>query len=142
MRQVAGTVVLGVIGNDIHVVANRLLDICLRAAGFHVVNLGANNRPEDFVDAALECDANAVLVGSLNGEAPHWCSDFRKLFIERGMKSIVLYLGGNLATGDTSGSELEQMFARVGFDRVFPGATDFDMMIEQLREDIRGNAIS
>ena len=56
-------VVFGVVGNDIHVVANRILHLCLEAKGFRAVNLGTNNRPENFADAALECAAYAVLVG-------------------------------------------------------------------------------
>ncbi len=33
-------VVTGVVGNDIHVVANRLIEISLRERGFEVFNLG------------------------------------------------------------------------------------------------------
>ena len=44
-------IVLGVIGNDTHVVANRILYLGLTEVGFNVCNLGTNNTPEDFVDA-------------------------------------------------------------------------------------------
>ena len=35
-------VVTGVVGNDIHVVANRLIDISLQSRGYEVFNLGVN----------------------------------------------------------------------------------------------------
>ena len=43
-------VVTGVVGNDIHVVANRLIDLSLQARGFEVFNLGVNTYLEEFFD--------------------------------------------------------------------------------------------
>jgi methylaspartate mutase sigma subunit len=130
------TLVIGVIGNDIHVVANRVLEICLKDAGFRVVNLGTNNMPEDFADAALEVAADAVLIGSLNGEAPHWCRNIRKLLDERGLDHAMIYLGGNIVTGEMPREEVESLFKGLGIDRVYYGATDFDEMVSTLREDL------
>jgi methylaspartate mutase sigma subunit len=41
-------IVIGVIGNDIHVVANRLIEISLKERGFQVFNLGVNTYLEEF----------------------------------------------------------------------------------------------
>ncbi len=133
---VAPVVVVGVIGNDIHVVANRVLAICLSDAGIRVVNLGTNNRPEDFADAALEVDADAVLIGSLNGEAPHWCHGLRGLFRARGIGEVLIYLGGNVVTGEMAADQVEALFKGFGVDRVFYGSTDFDAMVAILKADI------
>ena len=46
-------VVIGVVGNDVHVVANRLIDISLNQRGFKVFNLGVNTYLEEFIDAAI-----------------------------------------------------------------------------------------
>jgi len=132
--------VIGVIGNDIHVVANRVLEICLKDAGFRFINLGTNSMPEDFADAALEVAADAVLIGSLNGEAPHWCRNIRNLFRERGLDRIIIYLGGNVVTGELPHAEVEALFKGLGIDRVYYGATDFDEMISALRKDLDGRA--
>ena len=43
-------VVTGVVGNDIHVVANRLIDLSLQARGFEVFNLGVNTYLEEFIE--------------------------------------------------------------------------------------------
>lgn len=130
------TLVIGVIGNDIHVVANRVLEICLKDAGFRVINLGTNNMPENFADAALEVAADAVLIGSLNGEAPHWCRNIRALFRQRGLDRVMIYLGGNVVTGEAPRDEVENMFKVMGIDRVYYGATDFDEMVLTLRKDL------
>jgi len=130
-------VVSGVIGNDIHVVANRVLQLCLEAIGFRVVNIATNNMPEDFIEAALEVDAQAVLIGSLNGEAPHWCRNLRAGFAAAGKGDIWIYLGGNVVTGQWEPERVQAYFRDLGIDRVYYGATDFDDMIAQLAEDIR-----
>jgi len=130
------TLVIGVIGNDIHVVANRVLEICLKEAGFRVINIGTNNLPEDFADAAMEVAADAVLIGSLNGEASHWCQHMRDLFRERDLEKILIYLGGNVVTGELPKSEVEEMFRALGIDRVYYGATDFDAMVSTLKKDL------
>lgn len=132
----APVVVTGVIGNDIHVVANRVIQICLEDAGFRTVNIGINNRPEDFADMALEVNADALLVGSLNGEAPYWCQGFRQKLRERGMDDILVYLGGNVVTGELDAAGIEATFRGMDIDRIFAGATDVDALIDTLKEDL------
>ena len=141
MKQ-APVVVLVVIGNDIHVVANRVLEICLSSVGIRTINLGTNNMPQDFADTAMECSADAVLIGSLNGEAPHWCRNLREWFVERGIGDVLIYLGGNVVTGDLPREEIEKNFHGFGIDRVYHGAVDFDVMILSLQQDIiRGHPV-
>jgi methylaspartate mutase sigma subunit len=129
-------IVLGVIGNDIHVVANRLLEMSLKSENIIVVNLGTNSMPLDFADTALECSADAVLIGSLNGEAIHWCTNLRDLFKERGIGDILIYLGGNLTTGDMPWDNIKRKFHGIGINRIYHGAIDIDIMIENLKKDV------
>ena len=72
-------VVTGVIGNDIHVVANRLMDLSLNARGYEVFNLGVNTYLEEFFDAAVETGADILLISSLNGEAEGWSREVNHL---------------------------------------------------------------
>lgn len=129
-------VVFGVIGNDIHVVANRLLQICLEQSGFRAFNLGTNNMPEGFVEAALETGAEATLISSLNGEAAYWCRDLRRLFKDHGMDDMTIYVGGNIITGDHPADEVERLFRGFGIDRVFYGSVDFDEIAQLLWSDL------
>jgi len=65
-----GSLVTGVIGSDTHIVGNRILSRALEQAGFQVVALGALTPAGEFVDAAIETNADAILPGSLHGSGP------------------------------------------------------------------------
>ena len=96
-------VVTGVVGNDIHVVANRLIDISLEERGFEVFNLGVNTYLEEFLDAVIETDADVLLISSLNGEAEGWCRDLQILKSKYNFRDNVIFMiGGNLVVGETT----------------------------------------
>ena len=57
----------GVIGSDVHAVGIRILEETFTEAGFNVVNIGVLSPQEDFISAAIETDADAILVSSLYG---------------------------------------------------------------------------
>lgn len=135
-------VVIGVIGDDIHVVGNRVMHLALEESGYHVFNLRTRNRPEHFCEAALEVNAHAVFVSSLNGEGEHWCADFRRQFTRAGIGEILLYIGGNLVVGSTRPQEeIVTLFRSFGFDRVYHHVRDIGVAITNLQEDLqRGSA--
>ena len=64
--KVIGTVVLGVIGEDVHIVGARILEYALNDSGFNVISLGAQVSQEEFLDAAIETNADAILISSFN----------------------------------------------------------------------------
>jgi len=113
-------VVTGVVGNDVHVVANRLIEISLRERGFTVFNLGVNTYLEEFLDALLETDADLLLVSSLNGEAEGWCRDLEILKRKyRFRKEVLFVIGGNLGVGEMDPETLGPKFRKYGFDLVY-----------------------
>jgi len=112
-------VVTGVVGNDIHVVANRLIDISLEERGFEVFNLGVNTYLEEFMDAVIETDADVLLISSLNGEAEGWCRDLKILKSQYNFKDVTFMIGGNLGVGEMDADELVPKFQNYGFDLVF-----------------------
>ncbi len=112
-------VVTGVVGNDIHVVANRLIDISLQARGFEVFNLGVNTSLEEFIDAVVETDAKILLISSLNGEAEGWSRDLQFLRSEYELKDVTFVIGGNLAVGEAKQSDIIPKYKSYGFDLVF-----------------------
>lgn len=133
-------VVIGVIGDDIHVVGNRIMQLALEESGFAVFNLRTRNRPEHFCEAALEVNAHAVFVSSLNGEGEYWCSNFRQRFAAAGMDKILLYVGGNIIVGDRPMGEVVRIFRNYGFDRVFHQQPDISVAIAALGEDLKHGA--
>ena len=114
-------VVTGVVGNDIHVVANRLIDISLQARGFEVFNLGVNTYLEEFFDAVIETNADILLISSLNGEAEGWCREVKILKSKYGnlLDNVVFMIGGNLVVGTDAGDDIVAKFQNYGFDLVF-----------------------
>lgn len=129
-------IVIGVVGDDIHVVGNRIMQLALEESGFTVINLRTRNRPDYFCQAALEVNANAVLVSSINGEGEHWCPGMRALFDAAGLRDTLLYVGGNLVVGKRPVDEVEQQFRRYGFDRVYHQQPDIGLAIEHLEQDL------
>lgn len=112
-------VVIGVVGNDIHVVANRLIDISLQSRGYEVFNLGVNTYLEEFIDAVIETDSKVLLISSLNGEAEGWCRDLLVLKDKYKLDDVVFVIGGNLSVGEGTESQIVPQFEGYGFDLVF-----------------------
>lgn len=130
------TLVTGVIGADTHIVGNRILSMALEKEGFKVIALGALTPAEDFVKAAIETAADAILVSSLYGQGELDCRGFRDLCLEAGLDKILLYVGGNLVVGKQSWDEVEQRFVDMGFDRAFPPGTRTPDVVSMLDEDL------
>ena len=129
------TIVTGVIGSDTHIVGNRILAMALEKAGHRVVALGALTPAADFVRAAVETRADAILVSSLYGQGELDCRGFRELCVEAGLEDILLYVGGNLVVGKRSWEETAQTYLEMGFDRVAPPGIRSEAVIEWLGRD-------
>ena len=112
-------IVTGVVGNDIHVVANRLIDISLQSRGHEVFNLGVNTHLVEFIDAVIETDAKVLLISSLNGEAEGWCRGLHLLKDKYDLKDVTFVIGGNLSVGEGDPSTIIPKFKEYGFDLVF-----------------------
>ena len=113
-------VVTGVVGNDIHVVANRLIDLSLQARGYEVFNLGVNTHLEEFFDAVVETGAEILMISSLNGEAEGWAREVKPLKAKyRGLDDLIMLIGGNLAVGTGNADTIVPRYKKYGFDLVF-----------------------
>ena len=127
--------VLGVIGNDIHVVANRVLERGLKNNGYTVCNLGVNSMPDDFVFSSLEFGADAVIINSINGEGEVWAKTLRAKFDNVDLKNIFLYIGGNLGIGDKPKKNIEKKFLDYGFNRAYHLPESLSILLEDLKKD-------
>ena len=132
-------VVTGVVGNDIHVVANRLIDLSLQARGFEVFNLGVNTYLEEFIDAVIETNADILLISSLNGEAEGWCREVKILKSKYGnlLDDVVFMIGGNLVVGTGSAEDIVPKFKDYGFDLVFH-QVDLNTGLDELEKFMEG----
>ena len=132
--------VTGVIGADTHIVGNRILSMALEEAGFEVITLGALTPSEDFVKAAIETAADAIMVSSLYGQGELDCRGFRDMCVEAGLEGMLIYVGGNLVVGKQDWADVERRFLEMGFDRAFPPNTRTDDVIEKLNADFAARA--
>lgn len=130
------TIILGVIGADVHSVGNKILEYAFSQSGFNVVNLGVMVSQQEFIDAAVETNAYAILISSLYGHGELDCKGLRDKCVESGIGDILLYAGGNLVVGKTPYEEVEKRFKEMGFDRVFPPGTSPETGIECLQKDL------
>lgn len=130
------TVVLGVIGADVHAVGNRILAYVLEQAGLKVVNIGVLASQEEFINAAIETGAKAILVSSLYGHGEMDCRGLREKTLEAGIGSILMYVGGNLVIGKRAWEDVEDTYKKMGFNRVYPPGTLPDEVIPQLWKDL------
>ena len=126
------TIVTGVIGADVHAVGNKILAFALEEAGFTVVNLGVMVSQEEFIAAAIETDAGAIVVSSLYGHGEIDCQGMRAKCDEAGLKDIPLLAGGNIVVGKQEFSEVEARFKSMGFTRVYPPGTTVETAIAEL----------
>lgn len=129
--------VIGVIGADCHAVGNKILDYTFTQAGFEVINVGVLSSQEDFINAAIETDADAIIVSSLYGHGEIDCRGMRDKCNESGLKDILLYVGGNIVVGKQNWEEVHARFKAMGFDRVYKPGTAVEQDIADLHFDLK-----
>lgn len=132
----AHTIVTGVIGSDTHIVGNRILSMALEKAGYKVVALGALTPATEFIKAAVETNADVILVSSLYGQGELDCRGFRDLCVEAGLDDVLLYVGGNLIVGKHPWETVERIFLDMGFDRAAAPGTRVETVLQWLAQDL------
>lgn len=130
------TIVIGVIGADVHAVGNKIIEYTLTNADYNVINIGVLSSQEDFINAAIETDADLILVSSLYGHGEIDCRGMREKCIESGIGDIFLYVGGNIVVGKQDFQQVKNTFYNMGFNRVYPPGTPIDNALADIREDL------
>jgi methylaspartate mutase sigma subunit len=130
------TIVIGVIGADVHAVGNKIIEYTLTKEGYDVVNIGVLSSQEDFINAAIETNARMILVSSLYGHGEIDCRGLRDKCIESGLEDIILYVGGNIVVGKQEFKQVEKTFQDMGFDRVFAPGTSIESVLNIIKEDL------
>ena len=131
-----GTVVLGVIGEDVHIVGARILEWALNDADFKVFNLGAQVSQDEFLNAAIETKADAILISSFSGHAEFLASGFSQRCAEAGLSNVILYIGGCLILEETPWEEISKKYVEMGFHGVYPPGASPTAAIEDLKRDL------
>jgi methylaspartate mutase epsilon subunit len=130
------TVLTGTVGVDSHVIGTKIISRLLRESGFKVVALGAQTSADEFIKAAQETAADAIMMTSLYGMAEMDLQGFRNKCVEAGVDDILLYIGGILGVGKRDFKEDEKTFKALGFDRVYPPESSVKLSIMNLCDDL------
>ncbi|MCK4763831.1 MAG: methylaspartate mutase subunit S [Candidatus Aminicenantes bacterium] len=135
-KSAEGILVTGVIGEDVHVTGIRILEHALINAGLKVHSLGIHNTQEDFIDAAVETKADALLISSLCGHAKLLVEGFRDKCTTAGLDNIRLYIGGQLGIHAEEWEVTEKTFKDIGFDRVYKPFVLPEPVIADIKKDL------
>lgn len=138
MNKEKKTLVIGVIGSDVHAVGIQILNYAFTEAGFNVINLGVMVTQEEYIEAAIESAADVIVVSSLYGHGELDCRGLREKCDEAGLSGILLYVGGNIVVGKQPFEDVEKRFHAMGFNRVFGPGTPPETTIAALMEDLYG----
>jgi len=130
-------VLLCVLGNDIHVVANRMLDLICRERGCVTVNLGALTPADEVIEAVADNRPDLLLVSTLNGQGYPEASRLMASIKENIQAAYrpAIWLGGNLFVGDYNDSE-KQRYLDLGFDKVYSRPRNFNKFSSDLDDII------
>lgn len=128
------TIVIGVIGADVHAVGNKIIEYVLKNEGYNVVNIGVLSSQEDFINAAIETNADMILVSSLYGHGEIDCQGMRAKCVEAGIGNIPMFVGGNIVVGKQDFNDVEKRFLAMGFDRAFPPGTPIEKTLPYIKE--------
>ena len=60
-----GTVIMGTVKGDLHDIGKNLCIMMLRGAGFSVIDLGVDTKPDEFIDAVMENEAQLLGMSAL-----------------------------------------------------------------------------
>lgn len=130
------TVVIGVIGADCHAVGNKIIASVLSGLGYEIVNLGVMVTQDEFIDAAIQHGADAILVSSIYGHGEIDCKGMRERCEQRGIGDVILYVGGNLVIGKQDFADVRELFLGMGYDRVFAPSDDLNDVAAILDLDV------
>ena len=136
IKKAQPTVITGSVGVDAHVIGTKLISKVLRENGFKVVAMSAQTLPEEFIMAAQETAADAIMITSLYGMAEQDLQGFRGKCIEAGLDDVILMIGGNLGVGKHDFEDDEVKFKALGFDRVYPPDASIEAAILELCADL------
>ena len=128
--------VTGTIGDDIHSLGIKVIEQALKNEGYKIISLGIQTSQEDYIKAAMETDADGILVSSMSGHGRLLCQGFRDKCKEAGLENVLLYVGGCLTTGDTSWDDIHTEFKTMGFDRIYPNTSLPGELIADLSADL------
>ncbi len=90
-----GTVIMGTVKGDLHDIGKNLCIMMLRGAGFIVHDLGVDTKPDEFIDAVMEHEAQVLGMSALLTTTMPNMGRTIEAFEEYGLRDVVnIMVGG------------------------------------------------
>lgn len=87
-------IIIGTAQGDIHDIGKNLVGMMFEGAGFEVVDLGVDIKPEQFIEKAVEEKADIIGISALLTTTMVSMGDVVDLKNERGLSSLKVIVGG------------------------------------------------
>jgi corrinoid protein of di/trimethylamine methyltransferase len=128
---VQGTIVLGTIQGDLHDVGKNIVKIMLQASGFTVHDIGVDVPVRQFVDKAVEVDADIIAASAILTTTMTYMPDLIELLTELGLREkFRVMLGGAPVTRDWA--------LEAGADGYGEDATEAVEVAKRLVQEMKG----
>jgi 5-methyltetrahydrofolate--homocysteine methyltransferase len=112
----AGTVVVGTVAGDLHDIGKNLVGMMMEGAGFEIVDLGTDVKPDDFVAAVKEHEPDLIGMSALLTTTMPAMTATIEALTEAGLRDKVKVIVG--------GAPVTQGFAdKIGADGFAPDAS-------------------
>jgi len=112
----AGTIVIGTVEGDLHDIGKNLVGMMLEGAGFKVIDLGIEVKPQKFAEAVKEHEANLLGMSALLTTTMPKMGETIQALKDMGLRhSVKVMIGGAPVTQDFAD--------KIGADAYGPNAT-------------------
>ncbi len=101
-----GVFVMGTVLGDMHDIGQTIVTIMLENAGFEIINLGTDVRPDTFIEAAIEHDADLVGFSALLSTTVYYQKVTIEVFVKAGHRDKVKILIGGAPTTQAWADEI------------------------------------
>lgn len=129
-----GAVVIGNIEDDFHSLGRKTVGLFLSAAGWDVYDLGNDVPAEEFLDKALEVNANVIGASAMMQTTALNIRKLRQLIDERGLTARI-----KLAVGGAVFNWRPELVAEVGGDGTAHNAVGADALCMRLQSEVQRN---
>jgi methylmalonyl-CoA mutase C-terminal domain/subunit len=118
-------------GLDGHDRGAKVIARSLRDAGMEVIYLGLRQTAEQIVAAAVQEDADVIGLSILSGAHNHIAPRLMKLLEERGMRDVLVLIGGIIPAVDIP------TLKAIGIKGLFPPGTSIQHIVDFIHANVR-----
>jgi corrinoid protein of di/trimethylamine methyltransferase len=105
-REVVGRVVLGTVAGDLHEIGKTLVGTMLTANGFQVTDIGIDKKPDEFIAAIKEANADIVGASALLTTTMLEQKKLIEALVEAGLRDKVKVMVGGAPVTETFAKEI------------------------------------